>query len=157
MTPRSHTLLLPLLSIFFWINPVSAQNPERTKTIMIPADSAYTKIVQALHESGYYIAKLDRPSGLSKHVNTTKTQDYLVMKVIQKFPTFWLVLCPIKQLKLSSIYSLSNAIGAEALIPRIITTKTKASLEMIRSTCRSGTKFYHFYNKACNKFILFWQ
>ncbi|WP_104384128.1 hypothetical protein [Sphingobacterium sp. HMA12] len=63
MTPRSRTLLLPLLSIFFWINPASAQNPERTKTIMVPADSAYTKIVQALHESGYYIAKLDRPSG----------------------------------------------------------------------------------------------
>lgn len=63
MTPRPRTLLLPLLSIFFWINAVSAQNPERTKTIMIPADSAYTKIVRALHDSGYYIAKLDRPSG----------------------------------------------------------------------------------------------
>ncbi|WP_433901299.1 hypothetical protein [Sphingobacterium puteale] len=63
MTSRSHPLLLTLLSIFFWVNPTSAQNPERTKTIMISADSAYTKIVQALHESGYYIAKLDRPSG----------------------------------------------------------------------------------------------
>lgn len=63
MTLRPHTLLLPILSIFFWINAATAQDPERTKTIMIPADSAYTKIVQALHESGYYIAKLDRPSG----------------------------------------------------------------------------------------------
>jgi len=63
MNPRPHTLLLLTLSMLFWINVATAQDPERIKTITISADSAYTKVVQALQESGYNIIKLDRPSG----------------------------------------------------------------------------------------------
>ncbi len=63
MVKKTHISLISLLFILFCTHAASAQNPERTKTIQISADSAYTKVVQALHESGYYIAQLDRPSG----------------------------------------------------------------------------------------------
>lgn len=63
MTQRLQLILIFILSMLFWTNVATAQDPERIKTITISADSAYTKVVQALQESGYYIAQLDRSSG----------------------------------------------------------------------------------------------
>jgi len=63
MRRRSQVFFLLTLCMLFWFNLATAQNPERTKTVAISADSVYTKVLRALHESGYYIAQLDRPSG----------------------------------------------------------------------------------------------
>lgn len=63
MKKQPHILLALGVFLFICCSTALAQNPERTKTIQIKADSAYTKIVQTLQESGYYIAKLDRSSG----------------------------------------------------------------------------------------------
>ncbi|MDR0264018.1 MAG: hypothetical protein LBJ04_12415 [Sphingobacterium sp.] len=84
------SLLLTVYLLFF-SSSLLAQNPERTKTIPIPSDSAYSKIIQALQGGGYFIAQLDRPSGFIQTSMYLKNNKFLSNKEGEKLISNFLI------------------------------------------------------------------
>ncbi len=88
------SLLLTAYLLFF-SSSLLAQNPERTKTIPITRDSAYTKIIQVLQDGGYFISNLDRPSGFIQ-INTYLENNKLLTLQEGKKLIFNFLISPIK-------------------------------------------------------------
>jgi len=83
--------LLAIAQLLFLSSPLLAQNPERTKTVTIASDSAYTKIIQALQDAGYFISQLDRSSGFVQTSAYFENKKLLSNKEGEKIITNFLI------------------------------------------------------------------
>lgn len=75
-------MLIAYLLVFS--SPLLAQNSDRTKTIPIASDSAYSKIIQVLQDGGYFIVQLDRPSGFIQTSTYFENSNFLSNKEGEK-------------------------------------------------------------------------
>ncbi|WP_293888941.1 MULTISPECIES: hypothetical protein [unclassified Sphingobacterium] len=83
--------LLAIAQLFFLSSSLLAQNPERTKTVTIASDSAYTKIIQAFQDGGHFISQLDRSSGFVQTSAYFENKKLLSNKEGEKIITNFLI------------------------------------------------------------------
>ena len=83
--------LLAIAQVFFLSSSLLAQNPERTKTVPIASDSAYTKIIQAFQDGGDFISQLDRSSGFVQTSAYFENKKLLSNKEGEKIITNFLI------------------------------------------------------------------